>query len=185
MFGHMSTQRLFFAAGDDLLPVFETVEGKRDLSYTLCGLFPSRQCASVSAGRELPSLRSPALHPNAIACPQYLVTAAGAPVAVREVAQKAGGVRYAIDQLANPDSIILQPGGLYPPHVLLHGRVGTASSTPFAAQLQRAFATAIAKLFKHVRAFYVGPEAQELWRGGYRLTPSAQSPREYDLAAEI
>jgi hypothetical protein len=91
---------------------------------------------------------------------------------------------YAIDQLANPDSIIIQPGGLYPPDVLLHGRVGTASSARFAAQLQRAFAFSLAELFQRIRAFYVGPEAQELWRRGYRLTPSVQSPHEYDLAVE-
>lgn len=178
----MSTQRHFFAAGDDLLPVFESVEAKRGLSYTLCGLFPSRELTSVAAGREIPALRSPAPNPSANACPQYLVTAAGAAVSVREVPQKAGGVLYAIDQLANPESIIIQPGGLYPPDVLLHGRVGTASSAPFAAQLQRAFASVIGKRFEHIRAFYVGPEAHELWRRGYRLTRSAQSPREYDLA---
>ncbi|HWH71540.1 MAG TPA: hypothetical protein VNT26_19340, partial [Candidatus Sulfotelmatobacter sp.] len=167
---------------EDLLPVFESVEAKHALSYTLCGLFESREFRSISAGREIPSLLSPAPHPNAIACPQYLVTAADAPVTVREVPQKAGGVLYAINQLANPESIIIQPGGLYPPDVLLHGRVGTVSSTPFAAQLQRAFSSTFAKLFERIRAFYVGPEARELWRRGYRLTPSAQSPREYDLA---
>jgi hypothetical protein len=46
----MSTQRHFFAAGDDLLPVFESVEAKRSLSYTLCGLFPTRELTSVAAG---------------------------------------------------------------------------------------------------------------------------------------
>ena len=180
--GQMSAQRHFFAAGDDLLPVFESVEANRGLSYTLCGLFPSRELTSVVAGGEIPALRSPAPYPSAIACPQYLVTAAGAPISVREVPQKSGGVLYAIDQLENPESTIIQPGGLYPPHVLLHGRVGTVSSEPFAAQLQRAFASAIAKFFERARAFYVGPEARELWGRGYRLTPNAQSPREYDLA---
>jgi hypothetical protein len=181
-FGNMSTQRQFFAAGNDLLPVFETVEEKHGLSYTLCGLFPSREFTHLSAGREIPSLRSLAPQPSAIACPQYLVTPAGAPVAIREVPQKAGGVLYGIDQLVNPESIVVQPGGLYPPDVLLHGRIGTVSSARFAAQLQKAFAYAIAKFFERVRAFYVGPEARQLWRRGYRLTPSAQLPREYDLA---
>ena len=181
----MSTQRHFFAAGNDLLPVFESVEAKRSLTYTLCGHFPTRELSSVAAGADIPALRSPAQYPSAIACPQYLVTAAGASVVVRDVPQKAGGVLYAVDQLANPESIIIQPGGLYPPEVLLHGRVGTATSTLFAVQLQRAFSVAIAKIFEHIRAFYVGPEARTLWRRGYRLTPSAQSPREYDLAEPV
>lgn len=178
----MSAQRHFFATGRDLVPVFDLVESKHDMSYTLCGLFESREIASIRAGRELPSLHSPAQHPSASTCPQYLVTAAGAPIAIREVPQRAGGVRYAVDQLANPESITIQPGALYPPDVLLYGRVATVSETPFARQLQRAFASAIAKCFERVRAFYVGPEAHGLWLSGYRLTQSAQSPHEYDLA---
>ncbi len=176
-------QRLFFATADDLIPVFERVEAKHRLVYTLCGLFPSEERSSVSSGAAIPTLRSPAPHPSAIACPQYLVTAVGQRIIFRDSPQKSGGVRYAVDQLANPDSIIVQPGGLYPPEVLLNGRVGSASSTPFAAQLHRAFTSAIGKLFKHVRAFYVGTQAYELWQRGYRLTAAVQSPREYDLAA--
>ena len=180
----MSTRCHFYAAANDLLPVFESVEAKHSLTYTLCGLFPTRELKSVAAGIDIPALHSPAPYPSAIACPQYLVTAAGASIVIREVRQKAGSVLYAIDQLANPESVTIQPGGLYPPDVLLHGRVATASSTPFAVQLQRAFSSAIAKMFEHIRAFYVGREALQLWQRGYRLTPSAESPREYDLAAE-
>jgi hypothetical protein len=176
-------QRLFFATADDLIPVFERVEKKHRLVYTLCGLFPSRQTSSVSSGADIPTLRRPAPHPSAIACPQYLLTDGGKPIIVRDIPQKSGGVLYAVDQLANPESIIVQPGGVYPPEVLLHGRVGSASSTPFAAQIHRAFASAIGKLFKHVRAFYVGPQAYELWQRGHRLTAAVQSPKEYDLAA--
>jgi hypothetical protein len=175
-------QRLFYATADDLLPVFECVESKHRLAYALCGLFLSRESESYPAGALLPSLRQPATHPNAIAGAQYLVTPADQAVVVRDVPQKPGGIRYAIDQLANPDSITIQPCGIYPPDVLLHGRVATVSSTAFASLVQRAFASAVAKFFQHIQAFYVGPKAHELWRSGYRLTQSAQSPREYDLA---
>lgn len=175
-------QRLFYATADDLLPVFERVELKHRLVYTLCGLFTSSEFQSYASGTALPSLREPAAHPNAIAGAQYLVTPADQSVGIREVSQKAGGIRYAIDQLVNPDSITIQPGGIFLPEVLLHGRVATVSSTSFATQVQRAFSSAIAKFFQHIRAFYVGPQAHELWRSGYRLTQSAQSPREYDLA---
>jgi hypothetical protein len=175
-------QRLFFATADDLLPVFERVETKHHLAYTLCGLFTSSKFQSFSSGAALPSLRVPAVHPNAIAGAQYLVTPAGQSPVIREVTQNGGGVRYAIDQLVNPDSITIQSGGIYPPDILLHGRVATISSTVFATQVQRAFSSAVGKLFQHIRAFYVGSQAHELWRTGYRLTHSAKSPREYDLA---
>lgn len=175
-------QRLFYATADDLMPVFERVESKHRLAYTLCGLFVSPEFHSYPSGAVLPSLRQPATHPNAIAGAQYLVTPAGQSIVIREIPQKAGGIRYAIDQLSNPDSITIQPGGIYPPNILLYGRAGTVSSTAFASQLQRTFSSAVAKFFEHIGAFYVGTQAHELWERGYRLTQSAQSPREYDLA---
>ena len=162
--------------------MFERVESKQRLTYTPCGLFPSQERESYPAGALLPSLREPAMHPNAVAGAQYLVTPADQPVVVRDIPQKRGGMLYAIDQLANPNSITILPGAIYPPDVLLYGRVATVSSTPFSTQVQRAFASAVAKFFQHIRAFYVGPQAQKLWRRGYRLTQSAQSPPEYDLA---
>jgi hypothetical protein len=175
-------QRLFFATADDLIPVLERVEAKHRLAYTLCGLHPTCELSSVSSGAAIPTLRSPAPFPNAIACPQYLVTPLDYRVTIRDVSQASGGICYAVDQLANSESIIFQPGGIYPPNVLLHGRVGSASSSDFSKQIYRAFTSAISKYFQRVQAFYVGPQAQELWRSGHRLTPAVQSPMEYDLA---
>src|SRR5436309_4388226 len=176
-------QRLFFATADDLIPIFEAVERKHRLTYTLCGMFASDQVASASSGATISTLRSPAPHESAIACPQYLVSAAGHRVTIREVRQDRGGVVYAIDQLANNDSIVFQPGGLYPPNVLLNGRAGSVSDSQFSMQIYRAFTSAIGKAFRRVRAFYVGPQAYELWRQGHRLTQAVQSPAEYDLAS--
>lgn len=176
-------QRLFFATANDLVPVLERVEAKHRIGYTLCGLFPSAELRSVLSGASIPTLREPAPRPDAIACPQYLITAHDRQVAIREVPQNKGGLLYAVDQLANPESVVFQPGGIYGSDVLLHGRVGSASTSPFSVQLHRAFASAIGKLFEHVKAFYVGPEAHQLWQRGYRLTAAVQSPREYDLAA--
>src|SRR6185369_10324891 len=96
-------QRLFFATADDLLPVFERVESKHRLAYTLCGLFTSPEFQSYPSGHALPSLRESAVHPNAIAGARYLITAAGQLPVIREIPQKAGGIRYAIDQLVNPE----------------------------------------------------------------------------------
>ena len=175
-------QRLFFATADDLIPVFERVEAKHRLLYTLCGLLPTRELSSVPSGAAIPTLRSPAPHPSAIACPQYLVTSADYRITIRDVPQASGGIRYAVDQLANSESIILQPGGIYPPDVLLHGRVGSVPSGDFSKQIYRAFTSAITKYFQRVQAFYVGPQAHGLWQSGHRLTPSVQSPKEYDLA---
>jgi hypothetical protein len=176
-------QRHFYATAGDLLSLFQRVESKRRLAYTLTGMFTSSGLNTVYSGSAIPTLLSPAPGSSAASGYSYLVTDANQPVVVREVPQRAGGLRYAVDQLLNPESVTLLPGGIFPPNVLLYGSVGTASTTPSSVKLQRAFASAIGKLFQRVRAYYVGPQALELWHGGYRLTIGADSPSTYDLAA--
>jgi len=177
-------QRHFYATRDDLLPVLETVERKHSVAYTLTGLRESRELTTVYSGAAIATLGSPAPNPNACGGYAYLVTPADVQVIIREVPQRAGGTRYAVDQLANPISITFGHGGFYAPDVLLYGRVATCSDHPAAAKLYRAFASAVGKHFCRIRAFYVGPTAVDLFHHGCRLTIGANSPRDYDLAYE-
>jgi hypothetical protein len=174
--------RHFFATADDLLPVFDLVERKYRLAYTLTGLHVSPELCAVTKGADIPTLRDVMEAPNAIACPSYLVTIEGAAVQVREVPQQSGGIRYGVDQLINPDSITFSHGGFFSPDILLYGRAGTASDSAVAKKLFRVFSSAIAKEFERVKAYWVGPRANELLRKGCRLTIGANSPKEYDLA---
>jgi hypothetical protein len=173
-------QRHFFALPDDLLGVFEKVESRRAVSFVLAGMFETPRFDVFHAGVGLPTLRLPACR-QSIECPTYLVLPASTRVNVRSVSQRAGGTRYAIDQLENPDSVTFTHGGVYSQGVLISGRVATISSTPVGKQLQAAFSNAIGKLFSKVNAFYVGAGAMELLRGGSRLTQNVSSPPEYDL----
>jgi hypothetical protein len=177
-------QRHFYATSDDLLPVLEATERKHRVAYTLSGIFDSPMLTTIHAGSAIATLASQAPHPNANGGYSYLVTPSDIEVVVRKVPQRAGRVRYAIDQLANPVSITFDHGGFYAPDILLYGRVATCSDHPAAARLYRAFAASVAKSFKRIRAFYVGPKAEELLRRGCRLTIGANSPRDYDLAYE-
>ena len=89
-----------------------------------------------------------------------------------------------MDQLANPDTVTLTPGGVWTQDIVLYGRVATASDSKASQELMRRFACAIKKQFTKIRAFYVGPKARELLDKGKRLTIAAQSPRDFDLVRE-
>jgi hypothetical protein len=138
------TQRHFFALPDDLLGVFERVEARRPVSFVLTGMFETSEFAVFHSGAELPTLRSPASR-QSIECPTYSVMPASASVNVRPVRQRKGGVRYAIDQLENPDTVTFTHGGLHTSNVLISGRVATVSTTPMGRQLQAAFSNAVAR----------------------------------------
>jgi hypothetical protein len=174
--------RHFYATADDLLPVFDLVDRKHRLAYTLMGLQESPKLCTVTKGTDIPTLRDVMAASNADACPAYLVTLEDAAVQVCEVPQRSGGMRYAVDQLINPDSITFSHGGFFSPEILLYGRVGTVSDSAVAKKLFRAFSSALAKMFVRIKAFWVGPQANQLLRKGCRLTIGANSPKEYDLA---
>ncbi len=143
---------------------------------------PARRQFLRSKGTDIPTLRDVMEAPNAIACPSYLVTLEGTKVQIREVPQQSGGIRYAVDQLINPDSITFSHGGFFSPEILLYGRVATVSDSAVAKKLFRAFSSAIAKEFIRIKGYWVGPQANGLLRKGCRLTMGAHSPKEYDLA---
>jgi hypothetical protein len=171
----------FFASANDILPVLEQVDSRHSLIYTPMGLFESPKVLVVTQGVNIPTLKVNVPGPNALHSQRYLVTPADVVVQIREVPQTSGGLRYAFDQLINPDSIEFTPGGFYSSEILVYGRVGTVSDSKIAKALYRSFANAIKKQFVRIRAFWVGPQAEKLLHQGCRLTAGAQCPREYDL----
>lgn len=160
--------------------MFERAEAKGPFSFALTGLFDEPKPNVFLSASLLPSLARPAASQSQ-ACATYLITPVACQVSIRSVPQAAGAMKYAVDQLDNPDSASLTHGRLFVPGVLISGRIATASATPAAKKLFSAFSNAIGKLFRRVNAFYVGPEAYELLRQGCRLTFNADAPREYDL----
>lgn len=172
----------FFATANDLLPVFAAVESRRRLLYTLTGQASTPEIISFFAGEKLPTLRAPATSDTASTAAAYLVTEVDRLVVSRRIQVQGEEMpRWAIDQLANPDSTVLWHGGFWRPDVLLNGRIVSASKTVPSLSLQRAFQTQIKRHFSRIGAFYVGEEAARLLDSGARLTMSAQSPPDFDL----
>jgi hypothetical protein len=172
----------FFATPDDLLPVLQDVERRIRIKYTLTGHLNEPRIESFETAKDLPALFEPAPYESAIQCPTYLVTEAAATVVPRPFQLHNGKRQWVIDQLENPDSVVLSPGGLFGDNVLLCGRVATAHKTAVSARLQRAFDDSCRRHFAKIRAFRVGKQAESLLDRGYRLTAAQQSPPEYDLA---
>jgi hypothetical protein len=158
-----------------MLAVFKRVEAWWRLDYTLTGLFETSALTTTTCGATIPTLNSPEPHPDAHAGHNYLVTAGDEAVVVRE-AQRKGGMRYAVDQLANPRSVCLMPGGLYPPNVRLYGSVGTASDGDFSVRLCNRRAVPPS------RRLFCRPARGETLVQGQRLTIGANGLPEYDLA---
>ena len=172
-----------FAAGADLLPVLAAVEAKHPIKYALMKPNFTGDVTEYLPAADLPDLgRAPA--PDAVGCQSYLVTERDLTVAPRKIVSGDGTVWFAIDQMINPDTVEVSPGGLWNDEVVLSGRITTVSDTKRADVLMRAYRNAVRRHFVRVRAYWVGPTARSLLDAGKRLTMAVQSPREYDLAPD-
>lgn len=170
----------FFATKDDLLKAIEPAEQRRSIKYVLTGLLETPDLETYQTIAAISSLGT-ATHENAICGASYLVADKRTTIVNHERRQNTGGIRYEVNQLENPATIMFQPGGLFEGTALLYGRVATVSEDPISKELYRLFTSAIRKVFIKVKRDYVGPEAKVLWKTGMRLTQAIQSPREFDL----
>jgi hypothetical protein len=206
----MSKLCLFYATRDDLLEVMESVEHLTPLKYVRFGTVTKLPPESFDVAVNIPNLGK-ASHPSAVGCEKFLVcdprtaiqprqletltqgdsNRSTIAIAGREYPIKkpcssalAGLDRYAIDQLANPDTITFTPGGLWKDDVMLHGSFGTASNSPSSRKILSQFCRAVASQFTKVKAYYVGRQALAFLKDGKRLTIAEQSPSDFDLAVE-
>jgi len=174
-------QRCFFALPEDLLAIFSLVEAKHQLRYTASNTIEASISDSYSSGASIPTLWEPTSYNSGFFRRCYLVTMSETEILGRRIVLTSGGVRYAFDQLVNPDTMELTTGAQHSSGALLSGRIATCSDSPTSKKLFELFKRAIGKHFRQINAFWVGPKAEAAWREGVRLAQDVKSPAEYDL----
>lgn len=160
----------------DLLAVVGRVCDSMTISFAVAGLHETAEvrrynCADVSA----------LLSASGNGGKSLLVLESRETLHAREVPQRRGGVRYAVDQLSNPKSVVVLPGRLIGSHMLLSGQVGAVSKDPASLILFSAFENGVRERFVKIKSYWVGPEALQLLDGGGRLAHTAKAPPIYDL----
>lgn len=90
---------------------------------------------------------------------------------------------FMFDQLSHPESVLIRPGGvLEGAECIIAGQIGTVSNDDWSLTLYKKMAAGIKKDFQKIKAFYVGKNAMEKMKDGFRLTSNIKSPAEYDLS---
>jgi hypothetical protein len=174
----------FFATKTDLLLIFDKLQGKRKLKYVRAGKTYSSEPAVWENGMEIPSLGI-ATADQSVACDCFLIQEKDVPVHVASMRQRDRIQRFDVEQDANPDSILFNPGGEWTDGALIAGSITTNSKSPISQALMRSAHSAIRSCFTRVNAFWVGPEALVAFRNGKRLCYAVQSPSELDLREKV
>jgi hypothetical protein len=170
----------FYATTEDLRLVLAAIESKCNVQYVECGLFDEAQRPVFRRLTTMESLGYAATG-DSQSEPTYLVALDGTTINIRPVTQRRGGVRFAVDQLNNPGTIVFRPGGTYLDSAIICGMVGTTKDDPIAKQLHSAFSEGIRSRFVAMEGCWVGPGAVKRLREGARLTSAVVAPSDYDL----
>lgn len=177
----MAKQTLqFFATSDDLRAVLARLATVAPVEYWSFGL--SKESDRETGPTSSADLVLEARYGDTNLERAYLVVPQGYEPIVQEVPQRRGGVMLAVDQLLNPSSIVLVPGGVFEDRTIIAGRVGTVSTDEASTRLFRAVSTEIRRQWRAHGAYRIGPKADDLLQQGWRLTSSVKSPKQYDLA---
>ena len=175
----MARRITFYADSIDLSFLCKTVEERHDIKYYQAGRFVTDEIPYYKSLLELPDL-GVSKGFTSVLVDYFLILPVNTQLNVREVAQHSGGVNYFIDQLHNPNSLIIRTGGFWEKKAVIPSAVGTLSTSESIMDIFREFAKQVRK-FKRVQSIAVGPNAYNYLLQGFRLTDDIRSPDEHDL----
>lgn len=170
----------FYATKSDLQSLLSPIEAQRRLQFVTTGLFDTPNVRSKASLLEEPHL-GVVTNGDPNQEPRFLIADRDVVINIREIPQRRGGVKYAIDQQSNPQTVAFAPGGCHELSYLLAGQVGTFSADISSRALYELIRHEIRRQFAKVKAVYVGQEAEALLDAGWRLTANFKSPSMYDL----
>jgi hypothetical protein len=172
---------MFYAFLDDILPLIELVEMDLVINYYQTGLFDTRDIPQYGRASEIQSLGIS--NGDWISDIGYLILLKSEHLNIREVPQKSGGVKFAVDQMMNEKSIRINFGGIYSEEsrILVAGAIDTISELNVSMEIFSKFKKRISKTFKKIGDFYVGKQAEENLKDGWRLVLDQGRSKEYDL----
>lgn len=163
---------VFFATRNDLLMLLENINKEHSIAIFIADWLDTPVIKKINNFNEI----TPGIN--------YLIASSDININLRLIPQRDGSLKYAIDQLENPETIALEPGGLISNQHLVAGQLGTSSLSPLSLYFYKIALKTLKKRFSKIKAYYVGPEAQILLDKGFRLSRSAKSPASYDLTRD-
>ncbi len=128
-----------FATREDLLELLDSVEALRSIQYVRAGLFSCSSPVAANSARNIEHLGI-ASSGDQNHEPIFLALNSDSPVNVRLVPQRCGGVKYAVDQIKNPESVVIKTGGEYGSEALISSQIGTATNYTDSLSLIHVFA---------------------------------------------
>lgn len=174
-------QVLFYATESDLKQSLERLERAGDIKYVATGLLDSPEFDSFDSFQEIEAIGISAdgKIKNLVT---YLIVTKNEKILPREVPQRDGGVKYAVDSRAVASSISFTPSGEYDDECIIYGTVsGVDVVNEQSMFLFKLFEKNFFKGFKKLKSFKVSPGAMDKLDNGVRLTRNFKADPSMDL----
>ena len=168
----------FFATEQDFHHLIRAFEATAHCQYFEAGGFDDPAIPTYTSLLQVPTLGKVPYH-STILAPRMLLLPSEIALTVRPVPQHAGGVRYLVDQLANPYGFLMFMGGTFQPGVLVASEADTLATDAVSLALFASWAKLVKKQ-RRIDYAYVGPEAALLFADGWRMSTDARYPH-FDL----
>lgn len=177
-----SKQIMFFTTLEDITSIIKEIESEYSIKYFKNGLFDDTNFQQYDSAFDIPNLGFTE-HGDWNLSQSYFVIPKSNILSIRDIPQRKGGIKYAVDGNINKDNIEFKPCGIYTgkENIIVAGRIATISETAFSQQLYKEFATKIKKNFSKIEEFYVGKEAEQKLRSGWRLVTNEKLAAGFDL----
>lgn len=170
---------IFFADSNDFKKIALDVEARQRIHYFEAGSFDIEEVSHYATLLDVPEL---GISKSGISGLNryYLVLPQDIKLNVRTVQQNAGGVRYFVDQLVNPNSVIIRVGGIWNDSAIIASSLDTIAKEVDALSIFKEFSSSIRK-FKKINSFPVGPNAILKSKDRFRFTDDIRNPISQDL----
>jgi len=173
---------LFFLAPPDISELLEAVERRVRIKYFEAGSFEKKELRRYRSFRDIQGLGQNTSGKITTGL-SLLITGRWSWVRARRVSAVGGAARFVVDQQANPQALVLEPGGVYADRSVVRGTLGASVSNARARRLLSEFENILEESTARVGSYFVGRTAADLHRSGHRLVTihDAESP-DLDLA---
>ncbi|HOA73342.1 MAG TPA: hypothetical protein PLS23_17500 [Phycisphaerae bacterium] len=141
--------------------------------YAKAGMFDHSDVRIYTKARDIPNLGNIEA-PNRLQGRILLVAGVDVQFAMRAVPQRRGGVKFALDQKLNPDTVSLLPSGQFDEHTVVAGNFGTCTDPPAPLALLGRLNRIAKKKWKRTKSYLVSLQ-KPFWMPEAGLRP------EYDL----
>ncbi len=176
-----SKQIFFFGLKEDLISIIKFIESNFEIKYVSAGLKDEIPFCIDTLFEDMSNIGN-VKYGDWNHNEKYLILPKTKDLVIEDIPQRKGGIKYAIDQKENNESVVLFLGGQHKDNAIIASKIGTISETEFSKNIFKFASKYIKKHFKKINKFYVGTEALKKSRQeGVRLTTDVNSSLEYDL----